>query len=398
MKKIVSLVLALFMLATVTAFAKMNKVEDYSFVINGEVMQDASVYEKDDILYIPLRAICEKLGFQVNWVNDSRTVELVKLPVFITFSVDEDGYTFAKTAPMKLGSAPVIVNDRTYVPSNFVTEILAGSLEVSSEEKAVVISYGEEVFNEVTFVEVDSDGKVVVEDEIGETVLLNVTEETIIRDNDGNALKVSDIKEGDKLEVKYGETMTLSLPAQTNAVEIVVLGAVEAEKEEVPYIDAVYVETDETGRILIDSFLRGKLLLNITEETVINDAEGNAVKKEDLTAEKALKVKVSEAMTMSIPAQTNAVEIIVTDEFAPLTKEGVVSEVTQEGQIVVGTMEDEEFFALNLSEETVILDKDGEVVTADSIKKDTKIVASVSAIATRSIPAQHTAYAIRIAE
>ena len=64
--------------------------------------------------YIPLRAICEKLGFEVNWVAESRTVELVKLPLFITFSVDEDGYTFAKTAPMKLGSAPVIVNDRTY--------------------------------------------------------------------------------------------------------------------------------------------------------------------------------------------------------------------------------------------------------------------------------------------
>ena len=164
------------------------------------------------------------------------------------------------------------------------------------------------------------------------------------------------------------------------------------------YIDAVYVETDETGRVLIDSFLRGKLLLNITEETIISDAEGNAVKKEDLTAEKALKVKVSEAMTMSIPAQTNAVEIIITDEFAPVTKEGVVSEVAQEGQIVVGTIESEEFFALNLSEETVILDKDGEIVTKDSIKKDTKIVVSASAIATRSIPAQHTAYAIRIAE
>ena len=194
--------------------------------------------------------------------------------------------------------------------------------------------------------------------------------------------------------------MTLSLPAQTNAVEIVVLGAAEAEAEteEAPYIDAVYSEIDEQGRVLVNSFLRGALLLNITEETVIKDSEGKELKKEELTADNALKIKVSEAMTMSIPAQTNAVEIIVTDELAPLTKEGVVSEVTQEGQIVVGTEKDEEFFALNLSETTVILDKDGEVVSADAIKKDIKIISSVSAIATRSIPAQHTAYAIRIAE
>lgn len=286
---------------------------NYSLVIDGEKME-ASVYEENETLFIPLRAICERLGFNVEWNGETRTVVLEKLPVYVTFSADADGYTFARTAPMMLGHAPKIINDRTYVPSNFINEILQGTINV----------------------------------------------------------------ENGVIDIKW---------------------LVSEETEDV-YTNVTFIETDETGRLLVNNFLRGDMLLNVTEETVIKNEAGEALKVSDITAEKELKVKLADAMTMSIPPQVNALEIIVTENLAPVTKSGVVSEVVEnEGkieQIVVGKYEEENFFAINVSEDTQVIDINGEEKALSDIKAGSEITASVSATSTMSIPAQHSGFIVRI--
>ena len=61
--------------------------KDYTLVIDDEVMS-ADVYEDNGTVMLPLRAICERLGFNVEWDNETRTVVLEKLPVYVTFNVD----------------------------------------------------------------------------------------------------------------------------------------------------------------------------------------------------------------------------------------------------------------------------------------------------------------------
>ena len=96
----------------------------------NETLLDKTTKTVGDTQFLPLRAVCEALGFEVQWIEESRTIEIVKLPVYITCSPDRDGYTFAKTAPMLLGAAPTLIDDLTYVPQNFVDEIVGASLEV----------------------------------------------------------------------------------------------------------------------------------------------------------------------------------------------------------------------------------------------------------------------------
>lgn len=288
--------------------------KDYTLVIDGETMI-ADVYEDNGTVFLPLRAICERLGFNVQWDNETRTVVLEKLPVYVTFNVDADGYTFARTAPMLLGNAPKIINDRTYVPSNFINEILQGEIEISEKN----------------------------------------------------------------IDIRWLQ---------------------EAEAEDV-YENVTFIEVDETGRLLVNSFLRGDMLLNVSDETVIKNEAGEALKVEDITAERELKVKLAPAMTMSLPPQVNALEITVLDKLAPVVKNGVVSEVVaEEGvvkQLVIGKYEDGEgFFAINVSEETKVYNLDGEEVSISDVKVGSEITASVSATSTMSIPAQFGGFALRI--
>lgn len=99
-----------------------------SKIFVNDILLDKTTKTVGDIEFLPLRAVCEALGFEVQWIEESRTIEIVNLPVYITCSPDRDGYTFARTAPMLLGAAPTLIDDLTYVPQNFIGEIVDASL------------------------------------------------------------------------------------------------------------------------------------------------------------------------------------------------------------------------------------------------------------------------------
>ena len=74
------------------------------------------------------------------------------------------------------------------------------------------------------------------------------------------------------------------------------------------------IEKDMEGKTITiyDKGMNSLLILNISAETVIKDAQGNAVKFEDVNAGTELaSVEHAEAMTRSIPPITNATSIIV---------------------------------------------------------------------------------------
>lgn len=89
---------------------------------------------KDDVLMIPLREVAEALNYKVHWNGEKRSTELTKgaqwTEVVIGDGiVGEDNYSFAKMI-VKLGTPPVLRNSTTYVPANFVEEILEMKLNL----------------------------------------------------------------------------------------------------------------------------------------------------------------------------------------------------------------------------------------------------------------------------
>ena len=104
----------------------------YSITINGEALSQSRVFTENGKLMVPLRAVAEKLGFEVSWDAERQGVKLDDKEVNTTVYVGNDSYYMASStaigmsAPTALGAAPVIKDDRTYVPAEMF-KILCGA-------------------------------------------------------------------------------------------------------------------------------------------------------------------------------------------------------------------------------------------------------------------------------
>lgn len=104
-----------------------------SVTVNGESVDFAdakAVFEKDGMWLLPVRAICEKAGFEVKWDGTLNAVSVGTIPMGVTFNLGENAYTKARMMPQTLSSAPICENERTYVPVDFFTEILEAETEI----------------------------------------------------------------------------------------------------------------------------------------------------------------------------------------------------------------------------------------------------------------------------
>lgn len=100
-------------------------------VINEEeITLENEMYNKDGVTMIPLRQIAEALGYEVTWNNESRVAELTKDAQWTAVTIGEDNYNFAKML-VKLGVAPELKDSTTFVPFNFLEEVLQVNLEVT---------------------------------------------------------------------------------------------------------------------------------------------------------------------------------------------------------------------------------------------------------------------------
>ncbi len=181
-------------------------------VINGGSVE--GVIAKDGLF--PVRQIAEGLGYTVTWDGEARRVEVIRGAHYITMDIDVDAYTFARRMPEALGSAPVIIEDRTYVPRRFVEEYLG----------AHIFDLGEDVYqvvqpSVVTIIGFEEDGALLVEDEARGEVIVRISEETEITVG-CEAADASALEEGMTISVIYGGAMTMSIPPQTTAVKIIV--------------------------------------------------------------------------------------------------------------------------------------------------------------------------------
>ncbi len=250
-------------------------------------------------------------------------------------------------------------------------------------------------------------------DENAMDILLKINDESIVKDPlTGKSTNLNaTIKKGDTISVTYQNTMTRSLPPQTNAIEIIAakslpsnsngnknettsddLMPVVPQAPQTIQINGIVKEVNDGKSILIeDENSKTEICLNIDKETVIIDATGKIVNLEDLKENDKINVVHSAAMTRSLPPQTYAYSIVVNNnenvavpQYIEVSKveleNGTTVLESADGNYIIRLTEDTEFIPFNTKN----------IVSASDIKEGTKLFAWYD-IMTMSLPAQATA-------
>ena len=386
MKKFVSTLLALALgvsaVAATAVLAEKNEEvalisanTQFELVVDGAVIEAPQVLYNEGNLMIPLRKVCETLGLTINWDAETDMITIEKLPVYITCYPNVDGYTFAKTAPIFLGEAPILIEGTTYVPVSFVDKILHGTSSI--EGNRIIVTYAQtSALTANAVVTGVENGRLVVNDKVRGEVIANITEETQLVDVNGEVIGLVDLKEGSEIEITYGEVMTASLPPVTNAVKVVLVKKAEVVNT------GVITEVNENKVTVMDDVM-GEVVVNVTEETEIVDVNGEAKTISDLKADMRVNVVYSEAMTASLPPITNAVKVVLVKK-AEVFNTGVITEVSENKVTVMDDVMGE--VVVNVTENTEIVDAKGEAKTVSDLKADMRVDVVYSEAMTRSLP------------
>ena len=395
-KKVISTAVLAGMMATSLSFA--------GFADEQPILPvGVTALEQNETDLLPVRKIAEHFGYMVGWQEEGQIVSLTKGAHYITFTAGEDAYTFAKTAPESLGAPSVIVNDTTHVPVLFFTKLMGLNChEVTENEYKVVLP------NRAEITEIQEDGRLLVTDEVLGEVVVALTEETKLVAN-GETVTADVLAQGQAIMIEYGDAMTMSLPPQGTAVQITVLNlpVMEEEAEEVteeivkvPFAGTI-TEIPESGRVLVETET-DTILLMISEETVITKGMDKRVYGvDDLTAGTKISGFHAEAMTMSLPPQTLALEINI-EEQAEETEEmeeaiAFEGEITEmEGELVTVTTENGAIRLVVSSETAITKGMEKRIYGLDDLTVGTKISGTHSSAMTRSIPPQAAALTIQI--
>ena len=153
MNKIICAAVALFLVLTtitIPAFAQ----DEIKVIVNGEqvVFPDTNSVIVNGRTLVPVRAIFEKMGLEVDWDSQTRTVIGKKEGLVIKLPIDNK-YANKNGEDIELDVPASIVEGRTMVPVRFIADSVEAKTNWDGENKTVLISSKDEpkykLFNEV---------------------------------------------------------------------------------------------------------------------------------------------------------------------------------------------------------------------------------------------------------
>jgi len=295
----------------------------YNVIVNDQAIATAGFMNNDEHIMVPLREVSEALGFNVTWHQDKQSAEvsLTDSPIWTMVTPDVDQYTYNKMF-LPLGASPVKIAGKLYVPASFFGEILRG--QVAYEGNQVNISFKNEDVKMltqqgvITSVNQDEKYKSVQINGAGvEGTILNIDENTIIRNSAGEQVDFSELSLGLSIEVKHSLAMTMSLPGQTYAYEITILEAANDVNMLGTSGAIEEVRQDDQGNISI--FVKGmgmsevsqeEVVLRVDADTTIVDLEGNAIDAKELTQGAKVLAYYGPVLTKSLPPIGHAWKIV----------------------------------------------------------------------------------------
>jgi len=104
----------------------------------GEIVVDSEILERaalpflrttdaGDVVMVPLRAIAEALGYEVNWNGYLRSVQL---GAAIHLWIGDNEVHVGRMVPIELPVAPILVDGLTFVPLEFFTTVLGYTVDI----------------------------------------------------------------------------------------------------------------------------------------------------------------------------------------------------------------------------------------------------------------------------
>lgn len=120
------------------------KINDVNYTVNGQAKKmDAKPFISNSRTLVPLRFIIEAIGGDVAWDGDSRIVTVNSKGKNIILPIDSKKIT-VDGKEIAIDQAAIIKGDRTYVPIRFVAENLGMNVNYINESREIEISYFED--------------------------------------------------------------------------------------------------------------------------------------------------------------------------------------------------------------------------------------------------------------
>lgn len=120
------------------------KINDVNYTVNGQAKKmDAKPFISNSRTLVPLRFIIEAIGGDVQWDGDTRVVTVNSKGKNIILPIDSKKIT-VDGKEIAIDQAAIIKGDRTYVPIRFVAENLGMNVNYINESREIEISYFED--------------------------------------------------------------------------------------------------------------------------------------------------------------------------------------------------------------------------------------------------------------
>lgn len=114
--------------------------------INGAKVEQTEEYAsfiKENRTFVPLRLISEKLGFTVEWNEETKDITITNKDEKVVFNTQKDTYIGKDGKEVKMDVKPVVKNNRTFLPIRFVSEALGIEINWDGETRTVTVGKAE---------------------------------------------------------------------------------------------------------------------------------------------------------------------------------------------------------------------------------------------------------------
>jgi len=113
-------------------------------VVNNELLDGVPfpfLHETEDggVVMVPLRVVADALGYDVSWNGYLRSIQL---GVGIHLWIDSIEVHYGRMAPIEISTAPIIVDNMTFVPLDFFRDVL-GQMAYVFEGQVVIETYSD---------------------------------------------------------------------------------------------------------------------------------------------------------------------------------------------------------------------------------------------------------------
>ncbi len=367
-----------------TALEQSN-VKENSIYINGQLLENANLIKENGKTLMPVRAIFEKLGYEIDYDVNNKIISMSKMPHYITFSTAKDAYTFSRMAPQPLGQAPIVKEGVTYVPVElfdlmgmevkltpnnvlYIGDSVEQEESTSAKKEQIIIKEIDEKNNTIT-----------VEDDKRGIVVLNIKDVKIDYTTEDKDLMV-----GQALNVEYGDIMTASEPPINIPKSVKVV-------DKFSYGEVLNVEKDDKNNTLV-SFKDeeiGEVVLVLAPDFKVD----YTTEDKEIKTGQYLEVVLSRVMTMSLPPMNTPKSVKVMENVAVEQEQdkqeetikgtATIKTVDKENKTILVTDEKMGEVVLNLHDDLKVEYKNGE---SEWMVEGQKLEIEYSPIMTRSLP------------